>query len=806
MQGMRHMKHIGIKEETWKKIVYWSKRYAVIRAFVFAWVAFSLFVYHVRKHVNWSWKSAVATVMAVSLLLSLFSRQGALLALAEQMDELTGAETEEPENRYLLGVNVMLSEDNVPVGYEISPEYEITVTNQGTAALSGLRANTAAYVLYWADADGQRHLISAAEPENADTPLPDGLEPGQSLVLYAVLPPAMESGTVSDVLTIGAAELTDEAQVLLAIEVTEAEEAPQQDETGEPGETQAEDGQNPAEPTDEEGSQPDESAAVQDEAPAEIPEQQEASVDLSDIFASDDEPEGVAFGGELDDEIANVIAQTVSENRLTVPQADPSELDGQPESEEEEELDLAEQIQVTGRNGGHYEGETFFAAKGASYEVTVSEKAAQVVTQLTVSWDEIVEKTVTPDGQTDSETDGKIEDTSPADTKGNDGSKADDANKNDHTAAADANNHEKSSETAEKATAGVISGSVSIDASQKKAEERTQTVTETVHEVKTVKVTEGTAQIEVPETVNGQMEISYADEAGEEISLLKEYVIAEQQAPDITYERTETDEEQGIHVVIADDGGISSGIGEYQCIVDGEEAEASEVSVLENAKLANGEQVSTALEFDVLLEEGTHQIVLSAKDQTGNEAYQEFNITIVSDEVISVVLPTSVGIAMMPYEIENQIFGDDIVVCNRSEFPVDVHVSKAEVVVDHTPVEASVYQLVLAEQKIGDEVYQLETLPKECDVILQLLTVDEDTQSFRLKEGIKDDIVDFSLDKANEKTDVDALFAVQDAGEVLSPDYAIVNLRGTLSPAAWQDGDLKVRLVFNFEKAKEKED
>lgn len=326
-----------------------------------------------------------------------------------------------------------------------------------------------------------------------------------------------------------------------------------------------------------------------------------------------------------------------------------------------------------------------------------------------------------------------------------------------------------------------------------------------------VPVENGTAQITVPENVNGLMKIGYLDEQDQPVELHTEYVISEKNAPQITYERLDTEDGQYAHVIIEESGEIKSGINEYECAVDGAEAVVMNQGIVKSAVLASGASVPVRLEFDVPLDgEELHSFTVNVSDYTGNVSTVDFNMVALSKDVISVVLPTSFYIGVCPMEETDQIYSQDIVICNKSEFPIDVNVVKTAVDIDQTIEEGSTYQTQVTtgsgSQAVLDLHKEAEQTGKHCQLKMQLLTAYQEKKEFLLNEGLTENITSFRLSEGWEGTDSQQLLAMDGVDHVETPDYAIINLRGTLEQQTaeyWRDGDLKVEIVFEFRKASE---
>jgi hypothetical protein len=250
---------------------------------------------------------------------------------------------------------------------------------------------------------------------------------------------------------------------------------------------------------------------------------------------------------------------------------------------------------------------------------------------------------------------------------------------------------------------------------------------------------------------------------------------------------------------------IKSGIDNWEVAVDGESVLPESEQILETAKLADARKVTSEVELGVRMAIGSHSVQVIATDHAGNAATMEFAVEIVPQDVISVVLPTTFEIAMRPGEEENKVRSDDIVICNRSDFPLDVQISGVEVTVDKTIPEGQVLQGRLLTD--DNTVYDLGAVAKSCDLDMEVLTAGRAVQTFATPEGISENITSFRLEEGQEGTDPEALRQIETAESVNSPDYAIVRFRGQTggSENLWKDGDLTVKVIFSFAKHVESE-
>ena len=324
----------------------------------------------------------------------------------------------------------------------------------------------------------------------------------------------------------------------------------------------------------------------------------------------------------------------------------------------------------------------------------------------------------------------------------------------------------------------------------------------------------GVVDIPIPETVNEELQVYYYNANEEPVLLFSEYVVNELDAPLINYERVDKNDIQYLHVTMVEQGEVKSGISEAQIMVDGEIAQLPLSNVLKSVELASGQSVPTILEYNVELGSGEeHEFEITACDYAGNMNKKEFSMSVVSTEVVSVVLPTTFKINILPYEEDWQVIGEDITICNCSDFPINVSIDRTYVEVNKIPTDVKfVEQQLDISADDSEQCYDLNeytTGEKNCDLRLDLALNGEQTLSYAIPEGNGEFLTSFELAQHMEDTDVEELKQMAYEREVTSSDYTCVRLRGYLekgSEALWAGGDLKVTLVFNFSKVSPSEE
>lgn len=172
--------------------------------------------------------------------------------------------------------------------------------------------------------------------------------------------------------------------------------------------------------------------------------------------------------------------------------------------------------------------------------------------------------------------------------------------------------------------------------------------------------------------------------------------------------------------------------------------------------------------------------------------------------VFSIKLPTTFEIPMFSTDEGIEVMSEDVVLCNEGDFPVDVTVSRVEVSVKRRLPESTVRQAVMPTDE--DVTHDLVEEAKQCDLSLRLLLDGQDAQECPAPEGVTENVSAFTLAERKPDTDANQLMEDRFADRVDSPDYAILNFRGTATDGTgitWEKGDLKAKIVFSFAKHEE---
>lgn len=321
----------------------------------------------------------------------------------------------------------------------------------------------------------------------------------------------------------------------------------------------------------------------------------------------------------------------------------------------------------------------------------------------------------------------------------------------------------------------------------------------------------GIATIPIPSNVNDKLQVFYRDVNGEQRTVVDEYVVNETDAPRVIFERVETEEASYVHVTLVEKGEIKSGIREYAVVMDDEEITVDSQIVQKSISLASGQSVPTIIEFDLPLT-GTeeHEFDITVQDYVGNARHKCFTMSAFEPEIVSVVLPTTFKLLVLPENDQYQVIGEDFYVQNRSEFPVTISLDHSSVSID-----SEIPEVVLANQVIelgndAGEIYHLQApdtdMKKRCDLSLNLISANEPEESYVIPEGDAYDVMSFDLQKSESVEDDELTMQLQgfETPRELTPDMAILNVKGVIARGTehlWRENDLKIRMVFHFTKS-----
>lgn len=273
-------------------------------------------------------------------------------------------------------------------------------------------------------------------------------------------------------------------------------------------------------------------------------------------------------------------------------------------------------------------------------------------------------------------------------------------------------------------------------------------------------------RIEVPENFYGQIVANYMDAAGNMSDIWSKYFLIENQAPQIQLSQdTFCTTPYTFWVDIEEAGHIVSGIRDVKCQVDGQSYPIKNLSAVESTLLDEGLEVPTKCEFSIpFKKEGEHSVVVTVTDSAGNTATEKRVVKVSKPELISVLMPEKFTIHIDPQRLtgREQIYSDDIMLKNESNFDVQVTVKKVQV-------------------SVKDEVSDT-GIRKDCNIYM---LAPDTGEKILLKKGENKGVYSYSLKKG-----------IQD--ETCKIRFVGDTTEG--SDKMWKDSDVMIRVDLEFSK------
>ena len=298
--------------------------------------------------------------------------------------------------------------------------------------------------------------------------------------------------------------------------------------------------------------------------------------------------------------------------------------------------------------------------------------------------------------------------------------------------------------------------------------------------------------------------------------IIEEYLLIDRSKPELVSEQIKKDNKQYAKIVITDQGKSISGLKECVVTMDGEICGSCEINTLNTVTWPDGECVSAQQEIVIPLEGDTlHEINVQVLDNAGNSTVETIQMQAVPDEVLDIALPESFSIKIRPLETRDkqQIYGEDIVIGNLNDFPVQVILAGVEVYVNHSVPDGGENETEIENADGAEDGLQGDAWTKDCEIYLQLRQAGCETVLIPLNEGMNENVLDMALSPKqpeNDLTDTSFLSTdVPEAGDVDSdslnavdnPSCVVLNICGNLSEGSemlWRNGDLKVTLTFQY--------
>ena len=313
-------------------------------------------------------------------------------------------------------------------------------------------------------------------------------------------------------------------------------------------------------------------------------------------------------------------------------------------------------------------------------------------------------------------------------------------------------------------------------------------------------VKEEKATFSIEPGVEGGLRVSYDGASGNTFVDFEDYIVAEDTPPLVKTAVLEGRDGKKLQVTIEDAGDIASGIDSYEYSLNGKKPKNCQEEKIET-ELANGVSICKRVEIAIPIEEQEpYELMVKAKDQCGNQTEKTISKGELQGEQkkeqakeglersieqngIEVVLPTDVSLMVFtgPNPAEGNIQSQDIMVINKNEFPVRVHMSQVQCEI----------------QQEGEE--------KQCSLGIKVREYNKEEEFLEIPDLAGEDLFYMDLEAGREDTDAQALLEEASAwvptGDVLSPDYGVLRLEGsTIQGNDWKDGDLKVHIVFDLER------
>lgn len=277
--------------------------------------------------------------------------------------------------------------------------------------------------------------------------------------------------------------------------------------------------------------------------------------------------------------------------------------------------------------------------------------------------------------------------------------------------------------------------------------------------------------IKIAKDFYGRILMNCSDKAGNTSEIVSKYYLVENNMPVISMAQdTFCTTPYTLWIDVAEEGHIISGIQKVECSINGEPFAISDLTLLEKVIIDKGIEVPSKYEFSVpFTEEGEYNVVVTVTDNAGNEAVKEQTITVTKPELVSVFMPKEFTIHIDPQQLlqQEQIFSDEIMLYNNSEFDVRITVKNIELVV---------------KDGISDT-----GIKKDCNIYL----VAPDTkEKILLKKGKNENVYSYCLPQ-NAKEDQNSLMFIGDTSEG--------------SDAMWKNSDITIHMELEFEKWKDEQ-
>lgn len=267
----------------------------------------------------------------------------------------------------------------------------------------------------------------------------------------------------------------------------------------------------------------------------------------------------------------------------------------------------------------------------------------------------------------------------------------------------------------------------------------------------------------------GKVVMNCTDRAGNPSETAEIYFLVEDDAPKVSIFKGELcTAPYTAWIDIFDDGNIVSGIESMKCTVNGEEFTIENPLVCETTELYQDLTVVSGYKFPIVLQEvGTYDISVTAADNAGNVTEYETQVEVQEPQLVSILMLDSFAIHIDPQGLlgKEQIFSDELVLENMSDFDVRVNIDSVDL-------------------KVQDGVSD-QGIQKDCTIYL---TAPDTGEKLALQKGINEEVYSYRLPKGAEG-DIRQLFF---SGNVTEG-----------SDEMWKDSDISINVRLSFEKWEE---
>lgn len=314
-------------------------------------------------------------------------------------------------------------------------------------------------------------------------------------------------------------------------------------------------------------------------------------------------------------------------------------------------------------------------------------------------------------------------------------------------------------------------------------------------------IIDGVAKWEIPSSIDAAVQFGYKNDDGTFVAGAKECIMAEQNKPEVEIGMSKSDSSL-LQVKAIDGGEVISGISEVYVMIDGVLVDEAKISSQQTREIACGSEVVSSIMKEIKLKSGTHEVEVAIMDAVGNGNVVAQRVYAMPNGVISVMVPTEFHMSMLSTAEGNVIRGDNIVVFNNGNVPIEVSIASVDVSVNKQKREDAVVKQTVANGKTLD----LNSIEKTCDLKMDISMYQKEVETHCTPEGISEELSTFVLQPNRNQIDVtEVRNKVESARQEFvyseADNYAVIRFRGTYAKGTenlWKNGDLKVNVVYAF--------